>query len=89
MGFGTEILFLVVLGLVMLGPKRLQSVLAQVARAKDELAKASRDLKVHLETGPEGVPEGGENGDERLRLGGTDGAESVESDSRAMSRSRF
>jgi len=33
-GFGTEILFVLLLGLLVLGPKRLHAMLAHVARAK-------------------------------------------------------
>ena len=48
MGFGTEILFMLLLGLVVLGPKRLQTMLAQVARAKAEFEDASRGFKSQL-----------------------------------------
>ena len=34
MSFGAEILFILLLGLLVLGPKRLHTVLADVARAK-------------------------------------------------------
>ena len=48
MGFGTEILFMVVLGLLVLGPKRLHTMLAQVARAKAKFEDASRGFKSQL-----------------------------------------
>lgn len=48
MGFGTELLFLVALGLVVLGPKRLHAVLGHVARAKAEFEEASRGFKSQL-----------------------------------------
>ena len=48
MGFGTEILFMLLLGLVVLGPKRLHSMLGHVARAKAELEKATRGIKSQL-----------------------------------------
>ena len=44
MGFGTEILFMIVLGVLLLGPKRLHTVLGHVARAKSQIEKASRNL---------------------------------------------
>jgi Sec-independent protein translocase protein TatA len=47
-GFGTEILFVLVLGLLILGPKRLHTMLAHVARAKAELENATRVLKSQL-----------------------------------------
>jgi len=47
-GFGTELLFLVTLGLVVLGPKRLHAVLGHVARAKAEFEEASRGFKSQL-----------------------------------------
>ena len=49
MGFGTEILFMLLLGLVVLGPKRLHAMLGHVARAKAELDKATRGIKSHLD----------------------------------------
>jgi len=47
-GVGTEILFMVMLGLVVLGPKRLHAVLGHVARAKAELENATRGMKSQL-----------------------------------------
>jgi hypothetical protein len=47
-GFGTEILFVLVLGLLILGPKRLHTMLAHVARAKAELENATRGLESQL-----------------------------------------
>ena len=49
MGFGTEILFMIALGGLLLGPKRLHAVLGNVARAKAQFEKASRNLKSQLE----------------------------------------
>ena len=48
MGFGTEILFVLVLGLLVLGPKRLHTMLGHVARAKAQFEEASRGFKSHL-----------------------------------------
>ncbi len=48
MGVGTEILFMVMLGLVVLGPRRLHAVLGHVARAKAELENATRGMKSQL-----------------------------------------
>lgn len=45
---GTEILFVLGLALVVLDPKRLQTILAQVARAKAQFEHARRDLKSEL-----------------------------------------
>jgi Sec-independent protein translocase protein TatA len=47
-GFGTEILFIVMLGLVVLGPKRLHAMLGHVARAKAEIENATRGIKSQL-----------------------------------------
>jgi Sec-independent protein translocase protein TatA len=47
-GFGTEILFMLMLGLVVLGPKRLHAMLGHVARAKAELENATRGIKSQL-----------------------------------------
>jgi Sec-independent protein translocase protein TatA len=51
-GVGTEILFMITLGLVVLGPKRLHSMMGQVARAKAELENATRSLKSQLGAEP-------------------------------------
>lgn len=48
MGFGMEMLFVLVLGLLILGPKRLHTMLGHVARAKAELENATRSLKSQL-----------------------------------------
>jgi Sec-independent protein translocase protein TatA len=47
-GFGTEILFMLVLGLLVLGPKRLHTMLGHLARAKAQFEEASRGLKSQL-----------------------------------------
>jgi len=44
-GFGTEILFMVMLGLVVLGPKRLHAKLGRLARAKAEFENATRGIE--------------------------------------------
>jgi Sec-independent protein translocase protein TatA len=47
-GFGMEVLFLLMLGLVVLGPKRLHAMLGHVARAKAELENATHGIKSQL-----------------------------------------
>jgi Sec-independent protein translocase protein TatA len=47
-GFGTELLFVLALGLVLLGPKRLHRLLRHVARAKAEFDKVRRTIKAQL-----------------------------------------
>ena len=49
MRFGTEILFMLVLGTLLLGPKRLRTMLGHVARARAQLQTASRSFKSQLE----------------------------------------
>ena len=49
MGFGTEILFVLVLGLLVLGPKRMHATLAHLARAKAQFEETSRGFKSNLE----------------------------------------
>ena len=46
MGFG--ILFVLMLGLLLLGPKQLHTLLGHVARAKAQFAQASRGFKAQL-----------------------------------------
>ena len=48
MGFGTEILFVLLLGLLVLGPKQLHTLLGHVARAKAQFEEASRGFKSQL-----------------------------------------
>jgi Sec-independent protein translocase protein TatA len=55
-GFGTEILFILMLGLVVLGPKRLHAMLGHVARAKSELENAARGMKSQLTAELDAVP---------------------------------
>ena len=51
MGFGTEILFVLMLGLVLLGPKRLHTMLGHVVRVKAQFEEASRGFKSQLTEG--------------------------------------
>ncbi len=48
MGLGTEILFVLMLGLLVLGPKQLHTSLGHVARAKAQFEEASRSFKSQL-----------------------------------------
>jgi Sec-independent protein translocase protein TatA len=50
MGLGTEILFILMLGLLLLGPKQMYTLLGHVARAKAQFEEASRGLKSQLAT---------------------------------------
>jgi Sec-independent protein translocase protein TatA len=45
MGFGAELLLILTLAVVVLGPKRLQSMLGHVARAKAELDTATCGIR--------------------------------------------
>ena len=57
MGFGTEVLFMIILGLVVLGPKRLHTLLQHVARMRADFEKTSRAIKSQLAAGLEGAPQ--------------------------------
>jgi len=48
MGFGMEMLFVLMLGLLILGPKRLHTILVHVSQAKVELQNATRGLRSQL-----------------------------------------
>ena len=48
MGFGTESLFMITLGLVVLGPKQLHAMIGHLARAKAELENRTRSIKSQL-----------------------------------------
>jgi Sec-independent protein translocase protein TatA len=56
-GFGTEILFVLMLGLLILGPKRLHAMLGHVARAKSELENATRGIKSQLAAQLDAAPQ--------------------------------
>jgi Sec-independent protein translocase protein TatA len=47
-GLSTEILFILMLGLLVLGPKQLHALLGHVARAKAQFEEASRGFKSQL-----------------------------------------
>jgi Sec-independent protein translocase protein TatA len=47
-GLSTEILFILMLGLLVLGPKHLHTLLGHVARAKAQFEEASRGFKSQL-----------------------------------------
>lgn len=53
MGLGTEILFLVALGVLVLGPKRLHSVIGHVARAKARFEEVTQAFKSQLVEEPD------------------------------------
>jgi Sec-independent protein translocase protein TatA len=55
-GFGMEMLFVLMLGLVILGPKRLHTILVHVERAKAELQNAARGLRSQLAAEIDAVP---------------------------------
>jgi Sec-independent protein translocase protein TatA len=48
MGLGTEILFILALGLLLLGPKQMHTLLGHVVRAKAQFEEASRGFKSQL-----------------------------------------
>jgi Sec-independent protein translocase protein TatA len=47
-GLGSEILFILVIGLLVLGPKQLHTLLGHVARAKAQFEEACRSFKSQL-----------------------------------------
>jgi Sec-independent protein translocase protein TatA len=47
-GFGTEILFILMLALLVLGPKQMHTLLVHVARAKAQFENTSRGFKSQL-----------------------------------------
>jgi Sec-independent protein translocase protein TatA len=49
-GLGFEVLFIIMLGLLVLGPKQLHTLLGHVARAKAQFAEVSRSLQSQLAT---------------------------------------
>lgn len=49
MGFGTEVLFIVVLGVLLLGPRRMAAVMGRIADAKAQLERTARNFKDQLD----------------------------------------
>ena len=77
MSFGTEILFIFLLALLVLGPKRLQTTLAQIARAKAQFENATHSFKSQLAA----------ELDEAPRKAATDGLHELVGDSTISSES--
>jgi Sec-independent protein translocase protein TatA len=61
-GLGSEILFILVLAALVLGPKQLHALLGHVARAKAQLEEASRALKSQLDSELEAVQQKDKSG---------------------------
>jgi Sec-independent protein translocase protein TatA len=59
-GLGTEILFILTLGLLLLGPKQLHTLLGHAARAKARFEEASRGFKSQLAAELDAVHQDGE-----------------------------
>ncbi len=59
MSFGTEIIFILLLALLVLGPKRLHTTLAQIARAKAQFENATHSFKSQLAAEFEAAPANG------------------------------
>lgn len=49
MGFGTELLFVLVLGFLLLGPRKLPAILGRIARAKAQLTQATNTVAAELD----------------------------------------
>ena len=60
MGLGTEILFILMFGLLVLGPKQLHRLLGHVARAKAQFEAVSRGFKSQLAAELDVVQQDGE-----------------------------
>jgi len=52
-GFGSEMLFVIVLGFLLLGPNKLPAILGNIARAKAQLKHATRDFTSQLDAARE------------------------------------
>jgi len=60
-GLGTEILFILMLGLLVLGLKQLHTLLGQMARAKAQFEEASRGFKAQLAAELDAIRQNAEN----------------------------
>ena len=79
MGFGMEMLFVLMLGLLILGPKRLHTILVHVSQAKAELQNATRGLRSQLAAELDMAPEAGQNDCSHVLLGECDHCATVQS----------
>src|ERR1700684_2175800 len=79
MGFGMEILFVLILGLLLLGPKRLHTMLAHVARAKAELENTTRGLRSQLAAELDAAPGCGKHDCSHVLLGDCESCSTFES----------
>jgi Sec-independent protein translocase protein TatA len=52
-GLGTELLLVLLLGFLILGPKQMHALLGRVAHVKAEFDEATRNFKSHLTAKPE------------------------------------
>jgi Sec-independent protein translocase protein TatA len=59
MGFGTELLFILMLGMLVLGPKRLHTMVGHIARAKARFEEASRSFQSQLAAELDAAPRDG------------------------------
>jgi Sec-independent protein translocase protein TatA len=64
-----EILFVLILGLLVLGPRRLHTMLGHVARAKAELENATRGLQSQLAAELDRAPRAGKTDYSRESVG--------------------
>jgi Sec-independent protein translocase protein TatA len=64
-----EILFVLMLGLLILGPKRLHTILVRVSQAKAELQNATRELRSQLASELDAVSEPGKTGCSHVLVG--------------------
>jgi Sec-independent protein translocase protein TatA len=78
MGLGTEILFILILGLLVSGPKQLHTFLGHVARAKAQFEEASRGFKSRLAVELDVAHQGGKT-DASARIGSNQSADQMES----------
>jgi Sec-independent protein translocase protein TatA len=56
MGFGAEVIFLLLLGLLVLGPKKLHAMLGELARARAQIENATRGFRSQLSAELDGSP---------------------------------
>jgi Sec-independent protein translocase protein TatA len=59
-GLGTEILFILILGLLLLGPKQMHTLLGQLARARAQFEEARRGFKSQLKAELDAAQQDGE-----------------------------
>ena len=88
MGFGTEVLFILMLGMLILGPKQLHTMLRHLVRAKARFEEVSHGLRSQLAIARSGARLAGAQA-RKLIPRGSIGGDAVEGDDDLLRQIQF